>query len=193
VPWFSSIVARLRGWSGHASRGYKPAVPKTIARLKGGTWGLIPQMCDSRRRDTSVWVIARRHRSRIAPIAKNAARRPQIVRGIHGAGGRTLALVHNLCLPVPPLLDSGPWLEDFPMRRPRPECPELGLYHSAQPVSHRAPDHPTCRTFPRDAARGLWGLMTPSPRVPRTFALTTTRTVVDPRSLRYDGYPGLLH
>jgi hypothetical protein len=32
LAWYSWIVARLGGWSGYTSRGYKPAGPKTIAR-----------------------------------------------------------------------------------------------------------------------------------------------------------------
>jgi hypothetical protein len=32
LAWFSWIVARLGGWSGYTSGGYKPAGPKTIAR-----------------------------------------------------------------------------------------------------------------------------------------------------------------
>jgi hypothetical protein len=32
LAWFGWIVARLGGWSGYTSRGYKPAGPKTIAR-----------------------------------------------------------------------------------------------------------------------------------------------------------------
>jgi hypothetical protein len=32
LAWHSWIVARLGGWSGYTSRGYKPAGPKTIAR-----------------------------------------------------------------------------------------------------------------------------------------------------------------
>jgi len=35
LAWLSWIVARLDGWSGYTSRGYKPAGPKTIARLDG--------------------------------------------------------------------------------------------------------------------------------------------------------------
>ena len=46
LAWLSWIVARVGGWSGYTSRGYKPAGPKTIARglarLEGiiGGWAL---------------------------------------------------------------------------------------------------------------------------------------------------------
>jgi hypothetical protein len=41
LAWFSWIVARLGGWSGYTSRGYKPAGPKTIARGIGRLDGFI--------------------------------------------------------------------------------------------------------------------------------------------------------
>jgi len=41
LAWFAWIVARLGGWSGYTSRGYKPPGPKTIARGLNRLDGLI--------------------------------------------------------------------------------------------------------------------------------------------------------